>query len=166
MREILVTILAVAIGTGGCSEHGHGGKVVAEYPVEQGGHRRRPLPTLGWTSAPGVYVLFARQETAGWDDAKKVRGGWELGAWRLPKRSRLGFMAAAGDGVVAIAGGDETTLPAGRYCWHVKQGSTPIDWGATALVGVLIVAAAVGVYAAWWSSEFELFDGGNTWFAP
>lgn len=156
MRDVLVAVLVVAITAAGCSKHGHHGHLVAEYPVDTTGHSLRPRPTLGWTTTSAVYVLFARQKPAGWQDAKKVRGGWELGSWRLPKRSKLGFKRAPdGTGVIAVAGRDETTLPPGRYCWHAKMGSTPIDWGATALVGVLIVGALFGAYVAWWYADFH-----------
>jgi hypothetical protein len=57
--------------------------------------------------------------------------------------------------VVAVAGADETRLPAGRYCWHTRAGTEPVDWGRTLLV-VGFFAAAIGF--AVWASEAASFD--------
>lgn len=161
MQKILVAVLVFGIVGSGCaSEHGHPGSVVAEYPVQKGGHRLRPLPVLGWTQSSAVYVLYARQRVPDWQGAKKVRGGYDLGAWRLPKRSRLGFMPeATGGGVVAIAGRDEVRLPPGRYCWHARPGSTPINWAATAMLAMTIAGGVVIGVLAWWSSEWQSASG-------
>ena len=131
----------------GCGADRHGGRLVAQYP-------RARLPVFGYTESRGDYVLFARQDTEGWANAVNVGDGWRLGTWRLKKRSPLGFKTVDGR-LVAVAGRDEIPLPPGSYCWHVRPGSTPVDWVSTAFAVVAVVGIGVFAVAAWWASEWN-----------
>jgi hypothetical protein len=152
MRRVIAVVLMAAIAGGGCGGHGHGGKLVAEYP-------RGRTPLFGWTENPAEFVLYARQHPEASQQAVKVKGGWELGRWRLEKRSPLGFETVNGQ-LVAVAGREEMPLPPGAYCWHVRPGSERMDWGATALFVVLLAGLGFVVYAAWWSATW---DFGENW---
>ena len=138
-RRLTAALLVLAMAGSGCAGgHGHGGKVAAEYPDEY-------KPLFGRTRFAADYVLFARQEPTDRPDAVRSGSGWQLGTWHLGKGERLGFRWVNG-GLVAVAGGHETPLPAGRYCWHARPGSGPIDWGQTLLgVGSAVVVGLVFV---------------------
>jgi hypothetical protein len=144
-RRVIAGVLAVAVLAAGCgySHPGHRGRVVAEYP-------RGPVkPVFGHLNHPAEFVLIARQQPPPGAPAKPVRNGWELGRWRLAKRSPLGFRTVNGT-LYAVAGSDEVSLPPGAYCWHVGRGSEQIDWATTtvAIVAVAGVVFVVGVAIA------------------
>ena len=154
-KGLVVALLIVSlvstggVGCGAPSPHSHGGKLVTEYP-------QRRKPEFGWTRIPAVYVLYSQKDQPpGVPGAKKVRRiGWELTAVRLEKRSPLGFKVHNGS-LVAVAGNDQIPLPPGKYCWHSRPFSEPIDWGATVLCGALIVAAGVGIYGLAWLAAWD-----------
>ena len=72
----------------------------------------------------------------------------------MEKRSPLGFKVQNGS-LVAIAGDDQIPLPPGKYCWHTRPYSEPIDWGATVICGVLLAGAAFGIYALAWMASWD-----------
>jgi hypothetical protein len=145
-QRITAAVLVLAFVAGGCAgRHGHGGRVAAEYPPE---YRAQ----YGYTRFAGDYQLFARQEPADRPDAEPSGSGWRLGTWHLDKGERLGFRQADG-GLVAVAGDHETPLPPGRYCWHARAGTEPIDVGQTVLaVATVGIVTAVAVL---WSQNMR-----------
>jgi hypothetical protein len=152
VRRVVAGVLVVAVLAAGCGERhpGHGGRVVAAYP------RGRVEPVFGHLKQPAEFILIARQEPPAGSPAAHVRNGWELGRWRLKRRSPLGFKVVNGN-LYAVAGRDEVPLPPGAYCWHVRRGSEQIDWGATTLM-VVAVASVVFVVSVVYALK-DLEDG-------
>jgi hypothetical protein len=148
----ITTLSLVTAGGAGCgtpSRHSHGGHLVTEYPM-------RKKPAFGWTRLPAVYALYSQKDRpADFPGAKPVRRvGWELTEVRLAKGSPLGFKVFNGS-LVAVAGDDQIPLPPGEYCWHTRPWSEPIDWGATVLAGVAVVAIGFGVVAIAWAATWD-----------
>jgi hypothetical protein len=144
-RLIAVTLLAAVAAAGCATPHRHGGQLVAEHPP-------REAPALGRTRIPAVYALFAWQPPPADVGARRAKNGWRLGEWRLGKGELLGFREAGGE-VVAVAGADETRLPPGRYCWHTRPGTEPLDVGGTLLL-VGVFAAVIG-FAVWAAASVQ-----------
>ena len=145
---LIGTLILQGCGKPGRHSHGSSGQLVAEYPG-----RRKPV--FGWTRIPAVYVLYSqRNRPPDQPAAVEARVGWKLTSIRLEKGTPLGFKSVNG-GVIAVAGGDELTLPPGLYCWHTEPNTEPIDWGATVLCVALVGAAVVGVLAVVALSQFD-----------